>query len=986
MSSTIRDPELDLEINAQNAMTKSANKSKIPNPPAAQWTDGTDRRNPFFVGANGEPRHTAISPPARSIVPPVGSSKLPRKSQTPIQLLPKSAGAPGSKRSSLPTRGGRSSLAPNTPTILALRKVSPSSSRDKPLPSPPIVQIVNPNSPPKAQRTLVDAEAGTPSEEEWPILRPENVSPATKTDVLQQRSVSDGAQPQQIANSFFGDKNSTTASLKDAGNIPIAPALMFQQASLRQQQFIRMTAPRPLSSNNPYNDPYNDLYNFHAISTATESAAESPLAYKSAPPRVIVPPRISSKRSSLPLPNQFKDNSLVLPKFPLPPNLGSGSTKWPIFVAQEHGEAETGATSVLSKQQIVNAASASSQHVSRPTDMGHAVSPERKSFDSVSAWSEAAGSSLNDEPERDYEGSTRIKRLSWQSSGSGSGPVLTIHTDADAVIYGQSSSIPDVPAIPDPVPDKSPQQRSLSDLTGRFSKQTMSRISLTIPSSSPSSNTTEMGPSGSPVVKISPIRSMRPPRKGSLETNSPQLSSPVSPTFPIPRKASEASLVSSTSNRNVSGASQQTATPAADLEPDSASLSTVPESPGRSGEAKTDSLNATSKLATAPNAETMRSIDEETPPPAIRNLSPTKWISSSFSTSKTKEADTTRCKTSESLESAARQSNRNSGSYANSSSSPSLPGTVRSQDAPRSVGPSKLRTSQTQSRGTPVSHQSGLQRSTPVSSSPLGDASMTQISVKHNGKTKEATAKKVKIKRSFRNLFPRRDNNRPRTPEIAERVQGFMSGTRSSLAKRIRDSKSLSKVYLPRMPESKSEKKLVNTAKQSPAAAALTTTDDRLTTSLSPKITASIPVQGALSVKMNDATTAITTIVDRVSTMSADSPDRLRGLEIAEVCRTLRIRHMMLDELILTVRIKQVVLRSLECCREAKISTEQARMHARNAELNTERSILELRRLQQLCGNDLDAKTAREIKRMVNHTITGNPEGEGVRKGPSTEK
>src|SRR5690242_2278329 len=58
------------------------------------------------------------------------------------------------------------------------RKNSPLLSCDKPLPSPPFAQIVNSASPAKPQRTLVDAEAGTPTDEQWPILRPENVLPS----------------------------------------------------------------------------------------------------------------------------------------------------------------------------------------------------------------------------------------------------------------------------------------------------------------------------------------------------------------------------------------------------------------------------------------------------------------------------------------------------------------------------------------------------------------------------------------------------------------------------------------------------------------------------------------------------------------------------------------------------------------------------------------------------------------------------------------
>jgi hypothetical protein len=45
---------------------------------------------------------------------------------------------------------------------------------NKPLPSPPVARLVDPNSPLKAQRTLIDAETVVPSIEQWPILRPHN--------------------------------------------------------------------------------------------------------------------------------------------------------------------------------------------------------------------------------------------------------------------------------------------------------------------------------------------------------------------------------------------------------------------------------------------------------------------------------------------------------------------------------------------------------------------------------------------------------------------------------------------------------------------------------------------------------------------------------------------------------------------------------------------------------------------------------------------
>jgi hypothetical protein len=258
-----------------------------------------------------------------------------------------------------------------------VRKTTPSPAHDKPLPSPPIAQLVDPDSPPKAVRTLVDAYCGTTV---WPALQPENI-----------------------------------------------------------------------------------------------------------------PERTSSKHASLPLP---------LPRAPSPtPSVVSNST-----------------------------------------------------------WSQAAGSSLDEEA----DGEVRVKRLSWRTSGSGSGsgPVLTIQADAEAVIMGRNGSIPDVPAIPAELPERPQQPRSLSSLAGRLSRHTTSRLSSINTSSSPAPSTADFGPNGSPGIKISPIRSMQPPRKASFET---------------PTKASRLPLVSLDINRSASGTSQKSTMATTEPGTTAAGLSTVPE-------------------------------------------------------------------------------------------------------------------------------------------------------------------------------------------------------------------------------------------------------------------------------------------------------------------------------------------------------------------------------------------------------------------------
>ncbi|KAB2099427.1 hypothetical protein AG0111_0g12404 [Alternaria gaisen] len=289
----------------------TTNKSKIPS------------IRPDSVGTRGALPGRAMSPATRATTTPTGTSRLPRRPQS-----------------------------------------------DKPLPSPPIAQVVDPSSPPKASRTLVDAFTPSPTLNEYPVLRPENI-----------------------------------------------------------------------------------------------------------------PPRLSSKRSSLP-------------------------TRSPV---------------------------ASRSFVSANGDEG-----------------------------------TRVKRLSWHSSGSGSssgtGPILTISGDADAMILGQRDSIPAVPTIPLVLPERTTQPRSFSALTSHISKATTSRAELTITTASPVPSTKELTANGSPIVKISPIRSMQPPRQSSLDANSPRSPSSVYSTFPD-------------AERSISSVSDRSATPTPEPKSPAPPLRDPPEPP-----------------------------------------------------------------------------------------------------------------------------------------------------------------------------------------------------------------------------------------------------------------------------------------------------------------------------------------------------------------------------------------------------------------------
>ncbi|KAG9188085.1 hypothetical protein G6011_02008 [Alternaria panax] len=526
---------------------------------------------------------------------------------------------------------------------------------------------------------------------------------------------------------------------------------------------------------------------------------------------------------------------------------------------------------------------------------------------------------------------TRVKRLSWHSSVSRSsaeiGPILTISGDADAVILGQRDSIPAVPAIPTVLPERITQPRSFSGLTSRISRATTSRAELTIATASPVSSARELTANGSPVVKISPIRSMQPPRQPSLDANSPRSLSSVYQTLPGAATISKTSVVLSNAERSVSPMLDRSATPTPEPRVPTPPLRDLPEPPNSSVE---ELPEETSELTIAPEVDDLLSVSKvRKKTSGLKDISP---LLSSF--------------------------NRpgNNDSVPNISiaglSSPSLPQPKHSHDTVSTWGLSKPKVSETarsisidtpKGRGIPKRRPSRYQPYTPVvSSSPADDTPPED-------QNKEILATKLKAKRSVRGLFSR-DKARVKTPEMAASKQGFMSATRSSLAKVMRDSKSLSKVHLPRKSESRSQIRLdhvVNKRCNHPGLFAASNDNNNATSAQEP-----------MPEKPDQANEMFHDMVDRIESQPEHSPERLRHVQIAEVCETLRGRSLMLEELLLTVQTKQCIIRAAEYSRNASISALEAELNARDAELHADRAALELKRLKQLFdGVEIDARS-----------------------------
>lgn len=546
-SSRMATPLIDIDANPRQPGFKSTKiGSKIPSPPKFQRTGSAGRRAPFSVSTTGSPCYVATPTDAKAVVSPTPTSRLPRKSTptqsafsksytygsrpaTPHANLPRSRNWQKRAAIAVPSSSVCSPIKHRTTTTNLWQtsiRTTPPLSCDKTLPSPPIAQIVNPASPPKAQRTLVDAEAGTPTEEVWPVLQPENVRPSSSPALS-----TDGKTPQRSPSEDTALRSNDIAALKNRDVTPSlsnsTPSQMSEWSHEEEQSDpLRprvMIEPRMFSPMNPY------AKSFHAFSTNSKVPMDSLLAYKQQTlPAKAIPPRISSKRDSLPLPDTAVDESPTQPSASLRPGK-SGCTRWPDLAAAEE------ATEI----QVDNRACGSDQRLSTEPDSHEPVSFDGAdviqshfgSIDSVSTWSLAAGSSLNDDAEVNYEGSVRVKRLSWHSSNPGTGPTLRISADADAVLLGRDESIPAVPAVPEHMLRKPSYERSSDILSGRVSKQVLVNTNVCSGSRTPSPSFTETEAIGSKPVKITPIRSMQPPRKssaGDLFKRSPSLSVPAS--------------------------------------------------------------------------------------------------------------------------------------------------------------------------------------------------------------------------------------------------------------------------------------------------------------------------------------------------------------------------------------------------------------------------------------------------------------------------
>lgn len=247
-----------------------------------------------------------------------------------------------------------------------------------------------------------------------------------------------------------------------------------------------MTEPRTFSSTNPY------AKSFHAFSTSTEVAIESPLLHKGgAPPAVSIPPRLSSKRYSL----QSSGNPQKRTSTPSPVDpsrsVKPGNTRWPTL------------NTPISPIVLDKSAAERKQEYFTFSSCTPTTQSQCGSIDSTSTRGTADGLSTNDETILGDEGTIRVKHLSWHPSNPGAGPTLRISAEADAVLLGRDESIPTVPALLESVSENTSQERSLDLSVAQLDYQAPYPSSCS-PSAAPS-NPARSTPSQADACRSDPV-------------------------------------------------------------------------------------------------------------------------------------------------------------------------------------------------------------------------------------------------------------------------------------------------------------------------------------------------------------------------------------------------------------------------------------------------------------------------------------------------
>ncbi|OCK85564.1 hypothetical protein K432DRAFT_421704 [Lepidopterella palustris CBS 459.81] len=244
-------PLVDISPNPRRVNIQSSKLSSRRNSKLSPYSQLSGRNSPARATpspSRSSPHYMEATTSSMKTQTPNAASKLPRRAATPNSLSKDTAKglinaaaqhigtgrANASSRSpnGNPANGGRvvTPRACNTTGMAAGRVTTPVSS-NKPLPSPPIACVSTNASPTKLTRTLLDASdkplkmaAGTPHEQEWPALYPEQASTPDTLEFASRHPIQQLASPTSASGSLGLHAENSSSAWKvrshDSANVP----------------------------------------------------------------------------------------------------------------------------------------------------------------------------------------------------------------------------------------------------------------------------------------------------------------------------------------------------------------------------------------------------------------------------------------------------------------------------------------------------------------------------------------------------------------------------------------------------------------------------------------------------------------------------------------------------------------------------------------------------------------------------------------------
>jgi hypothetical protein len=282
---------------------------------------------------------------------------------------------------------------------------------------------------------------------------------------------------------------------------------------------------RRLSSNNPYAKV------IHAMSPNADVAISSPLSHRTSAPMLLsVPPRTSSKRSSMPLYTHSATKEPVRATSALSQPIRSSKTSWPL--PEPRIEIPLPTRSYKPSEEQLSSTAVYRPHLVHTHDNAESEKDHEPSVVQNATQHEDCLVNIEDpQPAEkiwvtDSKSGWRSRILSWRPDEPTIGPELRIHPDAHIILLGDIQDLPECSDLRDQSPERASLSRSLNTVTGRMSRHT----SPSVNSPTQSHTTTELDTAKSKRIPaiISPIRAMRPSRQSSTAV------SPSSPSMPSP--------------------------------------------------------------------------------------------------------------------------------------------------------------------------------------------------------------------------------------------------------------------------------------------------------------------------------------------------------------------------------------------------------------------------------------------------------------------